>query len=211
MPQKYKVFIDGCAVFFLRDLSKHDLRAENCLAMEVNNAEELESVREVIRENSTVERVCLYNHDLDQMWAWFTSGYKIIEAAGGLVHNHKGEVLCIHRRGMWDLPKGKIDAGETAEEAAIREVEEECGIKGLELGKLLTTTYHTYEHKGLSVLKPTYWYAMRYAGEQKLSPQQEEDIEEARWVGQDDLSAIRDDSYTSLHDVFDQAINRPKL
>ena len=52
---------------------------------------------------------------------------KII-AAGGLVTNENNELLMIFRRGKWDLPKGKLDKGETIEECAIREVEEETGI-----------------------------------------------------------------------------------
>jgi ADP-ribose pyrophosphatase YjhB (NUDIX family) len=52
---------------------------------------------------------------------------KIVMAAGGLVENEHGEILLIYRKKHWDLPKGKLDAGETLEECAVREVEEETG------------------------------------------------------------------------------------
>ena len=49
---------------------------------------------------------------------------KEISAGGGVVFNEFNEVLFIYRRGFWDLPKGKIDPGETIEQTAVREVED---------------------------------------------------------------------------------------
>jgi 8-oxo-dGTP pyrophosphatase MutT (NUDIX family) len=62
---------------------------------------------------------------------------KTIVAAGGLVFNENKELLMIYRRSKWDLPKGKLDEGETIEECAIREVEEETGVQQIILGKLI--------------------------------------------------------------------------
>ncbi len=88
----------------------------------------------------------------------------------------------IFRRGFWDLPKGKIDEGESIAEAAIREVEEEAGISRITLGPFFYTTYHTYREKDQKrVLKVTDWYLMS-APEQALIPEAEEDIEKAEWV-----------------------------
>jgi len=50
----------------------------------------------------------------------------------------------IFRRGKWDLPKGKLDKGETLEQCAVREVREETGLKKIKLQSPLMTTYHTY-------------------------------------------------------------------
>ena len=55
----------------------------------------------------------------------FQGLYKIIEAAGGVVFNEKNEILMIYRLKTWDLPKGKIEKGETPADAAFREVCEE--------------------------------------------------------------------------------------
>lgn len=137
---------------------------------------------DMLEKNQQFEYVYLYSEDYEQLVADFKSHYKLIEAAGGLVYNPKQEILAIFRRGSWDLPKGKIDPGETPEVAAIREVQEETGINKVALGPHLTDTYHTYRLKnGKRVLKRTYWYRME-TPESTLIPQSEEDIEEAIWI-----------------------------
>ena len=68
----------------------------------------------------------------------------MVEAAGGLVFNKDGDILMIFRNGKWDLPKGKLEIGESIEECAIREVEEECGISGLIIEKKIKDTYNIY-------------------------------------------------------------------
>ncbi len=114
---------------------------------------------------------------------------KTIVAAGGLVQNEFDEVLLIFRRGVWDMPKGKLDEGETIAQCAVREVEEETGLRNVILGDFIDHTYHDYFDKWLKkeVLKETHWYAMRINGNQTLVPQTEEDIEEIVWVKKDEL------------------------
>ena len=80
-------------------------------------------------------------------WESFCAGYKLIEAAGGLVYNDKNQILMIFRNGKWDLPKGKLEVGENIEQCAIREVEEECGVSGLTITQQLQKTYHKWEHE----------------------------------------------------------------
>ncbi len=144
----------------------------------------------------------ILHEDPQVVWDEFRSLHSLIEAAGGAVLN-ADRLLCIYRRGSWDLPKGKIDAGESHEEAALREVTEETGITELQLLEALPTTFHTYRTaKGKRVLKPTYWYAM-HTEQETLVPQTEEDIEEARWVPVGALAEIRADSYRSLWPVID--------
>lgn len=129
-----------------------------------------------------VTAVDIVSNDLDQLWKDFTSHYKWLPAAGGLVkHANREEYLFIFRRGFWDLPKGKIDAGEDEPTAALREVMEETGVTDLALGEPLPTTYHTYRNrKERRVLKPTYWFRMA-SGQEDLTPEEEEDIEQAAW------------------------------
>ncbi|MFZ4634294.1 MAG: NUDIX hydrolase [Saprospiraceae bacterium] len=114
-------------------------------------------------------------------WDTFQQPYKLLEAAGGLVFNPQGELLVFLRRGAWDLPKGKIDPGETPEQAALREVEEETGLQALELGPFIAHTFHTYPLKGRQILKKTWWYRM-HTTQTDTTPQTEEDIEEIQWV-----------------------------
>src|ERR1700712_23652 len=93
---------------------------------------------------------------------------KIIYAAGGLVINEKNEILFMFRRKVWDLPKGKVDPGESNEEAAIREVAEETGLRQIVLHEPLINTHHTYEEKGKMIRKQTHWFRMTGDSTEKL-------------------------------------------
>ena len=144
----------------------------------------------------------LLTEDPEALWTAFRKLHRLVPAAGGAVIND-GRLLCIYRRGSWDLPKGKIDEGESESAAAVREVQEETGLREVDIARELSTTYHTYrDRKGRRILKPTYWYEMR-TSEEALRPQAEEDIEEARWVPLDELEDIRARMYASLQAVVD--------
>jgi len=115
----------------------------------------------------------------------FTRFFKVIEAAGGLVKNERGEVLMIYRLGKWDLPKGKMETGESPPNTAMREVEEECGVDQLTLKDMRAfITYHTYEMNDERILKRTYWYRMQSNFAKQLVPQTEEGITKVEWVPQ---------------------------
>ena len=113
---------------------------------------------------------------------------KIIQAGGGLVENEKGEVLFMYRRGKWDLPKGKLDPGESLEDCAIREVKEETGIRKLELQRFLMVTEHNYQERGSRFLKETHWWLMKADSNQPLIPQAEEEITELKWIGKSEIA-----------------------
>ena len=110
--------------------------------------------------------------------------------------------LFIFRLGKWDLPKGKVEDGETLEQTAIREVEEECGIGKLKIKDKLITTYHTYHLKGKEILKASHWYAMTTDDTSKLKVQTEENITDARWVSREEIPTILKDAYPSIAEVF---------
>jgi len=137
--------------------------------------------------------------DLLLFWYEFTQLLKIIPAAGGIVQ-FENKFLWMKRRGMWDLPKGKIDPGEIASQAALREVTEETGLSELELGAFIGTTWHVYFHKNQWVLKPTYWYAMKAISIEGLKPQKEEDIEELLWA--DESMAEQLDTFASIREIW---------
>ncbi len=150
------------------------------------------------------KKTYLFVHpDVDKIFQDLISGIKIIHAAGGLVKNAKGEYLLIYRLGKWDLPKGKVESGEKMKEAALREVEEECGVKIDYLGKKIATTYHTYQMKGKLVLKQTKWYEMGINNSPVLTPQLEEDISAAEWVRKKELKKIKENTYPLINDVLD--------
>ena len=127
----------------------------------------------------------------------FARNFRIIHAAGGIVRNEHEEILMIYRLDKWDFPKGKVEAGEQYAEAAIREVEEETGLKDITLGEPLPSTFHTYELRGEPILKETHWYAMR-AHSQSLTPQTVEDITESVWVPFEEVDEKLEQSYLSL-------------
>jgi len=126
----------------------------------------------------------------------------VIEAAGGLVKNENRDLLFIYRNDKWDLPKGKIEKGETVKEAAVREVEEECNIVVNKLGKKICKTYHVYIYKDEVVLKKTHWYKMKAKGQNKLKPQKEEGITDVRWFKPNDIDAILSNTFPSILDVL---------
>jgi 8-oxo-dGTP pyrophosphatase MutT (NUDIX family) len=131
---------------------------------------------------------------------------KQIIAAGGLVTNPKGEILWIFRRGFWDLPKGKLDEGETIQSCAVREVEEETGINNIQLHQMLCFTNHTYFDKYLNeeVIKRSYWFHMTISDLQEGIPQSAEDIEKIEWVSLDKARHCLDHTYPTILEVIEK-------
>ncbi|HEX2536262.1 MAG TPA: NUDIX domain-containing protein, partial [Chitinophagaceae bacterium] len=120
----------------------------------------------------------------------------------------RGEtVLLIFRKGKWDLPKGKLDPGETLEACAVREVQEETGLQEINLGAYLHTTFHTYTEGNELALKESVWYLMEHTGPgEGLTPQREEDIEECIWVPLTGLEPYLGNTHASIADVVRVAL-----
>jgi len=140
----------------------------------------------------------------EQEWQTFFADKLIIEAAGGMVFNPNGELLMMLRRGQWDMPKGKLDEGETTEACALREVEEETGISNLRLCEKLQTTYHTYDFQGKTVLKPSHWYKMECTGTENLIPQIEEDITELLWADKVKAAELAKKAFPSIREMIEK-------
>ena len=126
-------------------------------------------------------------------------------AAGGMVLNVKNKILFIKRNGFWDLPKGKVDPGETLEEAALREVEEETGVNKLILDCFIKTTYHILKRKGVRKLKEVHWYAMHTTYNGKLEPQQEEGITKVKWKGKKKTKKALKNTYANIDLLFNSS------
>ncbi|MFI3295134.1 MAG: NUDIX domain-containing protein [Rikenellaceae bacterium] len=137
---------------------------------------------------------------------------KTIYAAGGVVTNPQGEYLLIYRNGIWDLPKGKREEGESDEQCALREVSEECGLplSGLTLGDKIMTTTHFYHLNIESVTKHTQWYMMEYCGSAEPKAQKEEGIERVCWVDQQKAKECLDGSYETIKELFEKVLNLVK-
>lgn len=129
--------------------------------------------------------------------------FKIIKAGGGVVF--KGDrILLMFRRGVWDLPKGKLDEGESSRQGAAREVNEETGVR-VSVGDRICTTWHTYNLNGNRILKRTKWYRMTLLDDSRMAPQAEEDIEQLAWVDRREMKLAMTNSFSSIRYVLDEA------
>ena len=181
----------------------------NVLITDVKN-QHIEEVINLLRKNifHDISSITMKAVDYDKAKNFIKSGFKIVLAAGGIVR--KGDkILLIHRLKKWDLPKGKLENGESIPDAALREVEEECGVK-VKLEDKICNSWHTYSLNGKSILKKTSWYAMQCEDDSKMTPQLEEDIEDLRWLKTKDLFHARKDSYQSIRWVFEKYWKKTK-
>ncbi|GAB3782534.1 hypothetical protein GCM10028818_38600 [Spirosoma horti] len=142
---------------------------------------------------------CLNKEDCEEA---IKKPFKIIKAAGGVVF--KGDrMLLMFRRGVWDLPKGKLDNGESSRQGAAREVEEETGVR-VSVSERICTTWHTYTLNGNRILKRTKWYRMAVVNDSRMAPQTEEDIEKLAWFDKRETKLALTNSFSSIRYVFDQ-------
>lgn len=191
----YKVFVNEKKLL----LSKQSENLEKTIGYE--NATTLEIALDLL-ENTSVKELNVFGENIDGILEEFRKLFRIIEAAGGVVNNPDGEILFIRRLGKWDLPKGKMEKGESREESAIREIEEETGLSDVELVRFINTTFHIYvERNGDKVLKCTHWFEMNFSGEDTSKPQIEEGITEVAWKNTSQIE----------HEVFPSTFKNIKL
>ena len=193
----YKVFINDKPLFFLQNLDEVTLIV-GAGVIEFDKEINLDDLFD-FHEHNMVTFVIGDEGD----WDDFCTMFLFVMAAGGLVQRGN-DFLFIFRNSKWDLPKGKIELGETEMVAAIREVEEECGIKPTLLHHLIDT-FHTYFEEGKWVLKRTYWYAMEYDGTGMLAPQTEEGITEVKWIPVTEWNKVLENTFGSIQDVLESS------
>lgn len=145
-----------------------------------------------------LEGVFLIHKNEDKLLKKFLKHLPNVIAGGGKVFNDKKEILFIYRNNKWDLPKGKIEKGESIEETAIREVEEETKVKNLKITKPLPTTYHIFKRNGRYKIKITYWFEMTTDYDGKLKPQIKEGITKVKWKGKNKTKEALLNSYANI-------------
>ncbi|MBL4668056.1 MAG: NUDIX domain-containing protein [Flavobacteriales bacterium] len=197
----YKVFVNEKVIFFTNN-------EENCnqfnhkLVLNFFSIEDIPFVLELLYSNDKMS-VIIIVIDYKTAFETFKSYFKIIKAAGGIVNNSKNEKLFIYRLDKWDLPKGKIEKGEETKVAAIREIEEECGIADLTIIKQLKDTFHIYTFKEQLILKQTYWFELTSSFGGELIPQLEEGITKVEWLTDAEINdKVLKNTYASIKELL---------
>ena len=208
----YKVFFNASCIKLCTEFenSPKDNKAQ-VIDLKDNNTTK-EWILKLEKENN-IQNLILLNRNISQLWADFRTQFTEIRAAGGIVTDQTGRILVIKRLGFWDLPKGKVERRESLEEAAIREVEEECGISGVKIKNQLESSFHLYRSPYLKstnniVLKETSWFEMVYEGNEIPVPQKQENIEEVRWMKRDELDVFFSNTYPNLIDLLENYLQK---
>jgi 8-oxo-dGTP pyrophosphatase MutT (NUDIX family) len=166
------------------------------------NKKSFDNAYNEFRKDEGITFLNIISPDTDKLFKHLAKKFEIIKAAGGLVVNNMGETLLIRRNGVWDLPKGKIEKDEKKRAAAIREVQEECGIKELSIISKIGKSFHTYNLNDKPILKITYWYLMNYLGNRTPIPQTSEGISEIIWSNDEELKRISELTHPNLKSIF---------
>ena len=193
----YKVFVNDKPIILTDSLKKNN----NFRVYLFKDIVVDEILHKLKRGNS--KGVNLFCGNLERDWETFKKHFKVVSAAGGLVLNPKKEILFIHRLGIWDLPKGRIEKGESIEETAVREVEEECGVENLVLEKPLITTYHLFFMNNIQQLKITHWFLMHTDFQGKLTPQLEEGITKVAFKNDTQVEEAIQNTYANIKLVLE--------
>lgn len=198
----YKVFFKESS-FLLTD--HQNLLKKGSISMVHRDFQETKNFILQQLQSQEMFQAVIYHNDPEALFSIFKSCFIYVKAAGGAVLQ-TDQILLIKRLGMYDLPKGHWEAGETIEQCAIREVEEETGIEQVSITAPLPDTLHIYFQENNWFLKKTYWFTMKAPATQNLHPQTEEDIEEVFWLPIAEIPALLSHTYPSLGPVF-QALN----
>jgi ADP-ribose pyrophosphatase YjhB (NUDIX family) len=201
----YHIFTQEKEIVLDKGLSGEKM-VNGTVYMAYDSTESLKLVVEALNQNNKATKFIIVHHDLDLLFRAFSSLFENVIAAGGLVKNKDNEYLLIFRNGRWDLPKGKLDAGENIEDCALREVKEECGINNLSILKKLPSTYHIYTEKEKQILKITHWFEMKSSDSCELKPQRNEGIEKAVWVTKEEAKKLLSTSFASLKNFSEAAL-----
>jgi len=193
----YKVFFNQKPIFLTTELVFQTVRTP-VMFIKFSSPE---NIVKALKSKKT-ECLYLYHQKEDKLWMHFLRHFPIVEAAGGLVRHQDGRFLFIYRNEKWDLPKGRIEKNEPIRIAAVREVEEETGVDGLEIVKPLIETFHVFNRNGKYKLKKTFWFEMKTASTSTLTPQLDEGIEQAVWVFEKEIPLKFENAYENIKQVY---------
>lgn len=192
----YKVFDKDRLISFSESSKKIKIK-DNRLIIKVIDGKEAFQCYIVTRNCSCTNDISFFSDTMDDktLFNEFRACFIEMPAAGGVVTNPNNKLLMIFRNGYWDLPKGKIEDGESIKDAAVREVEEECHISGLEITNKAYSTYHVYQLNGQEIFKETHWFPMKTKSSQQLKPQTEEGITQVGFFNQEEVKKHLDNTF----------------
>ncbi|WP_109097819.1 NUDIX hydrolase [Aquimarina sp. AU58] len=195
----YKVFVNNTPIILSTKKSIEDYEM-----IPIKEASFPTIIRDILSKEAIHEeaKYHLYHKKEDKLIEHLYSKLPVVVAGGGKVYNENKEILFIRRNGKWDLPKGKVEKKEDMETAAMREVEEETGVSGLEITKFLYRSYHIFKRNGEFRLKVTYWFEMKTNYEGELVPQKNEGITKVRWKNTKKAKKALQDSYSNIKLLF---------
>jgi 8-oxo-dGTP pyrophosphatase MutT (NUDIX family) len=201
----YKIFFKDRVVFLTDNIETH-LTPDFGAIHKLGSDGELKKFIQNFETNTKQQEAIIYHHNKYELFRRFRACFKNLLAAGGLVWNKdEDHFLTIIRRSRPDLPKGKVEPGESFEEAAVREVAEECGIENTEITGQLDATFHTYHLNNQHILKETQWFEMIYNGNKTPKPQQEEEITQVKWMPSIEAHAFALNTYPSIVEIIKAA------
>jgi len=204
MEQMYKVFLNDRRIIIGTPQEITNIKTSEYFDS-IPDSTSLASIFKLFAKNKENELILTHKNPA-RLFSVFQDAFIKLPAAGGVVKRN-GELMFIHRKGKWDLPKGKIDPGELPEQAALREVKEECGISGHQIAKKLPSTYHIYKStyknsRGEYIFKETNWFEMNYEGDDSGSPETAEGITKIKWFKPAELQKVLSDTYANLKQII---------
>lgn len=192
----YKVFVNERPLF----LTDKIIEAGDGEYFRINKEQVHSAVRALMKKK--LPRAYVYHPNMEEVLNKFTKAIPLVVAAGGVVTNKEGKVLFIYRKDKWDLPKGVKKKKESIEDCAVREVEEETGVKDLKIENFLRTTYHVFKRNRKYKLKEVHWFAMKTDYEGELVGEASEGIEKVKWKGPRKIKKALENSYLNIRILF---------
>lgn len=200
----YKIYYGERVIFLCNEIDEviqPYLHHDDSLFLDELNTQTLNTLLYEMQQPA-VHAIVFFHPKLEELKEKVFNKFHVVRAGGGLVQNEKNDILLIFRRGKWDLPKGKLDEGESIEHCALREVLEETGLTSTQIISPLCTTWHIYQEGSSFILKQTDWFKMKVAGSPELIPQQEEGITDIAWVSINNLETYQENTFPSVKEVL---------
>jgi ADP-ribose pyrophosphatase YjhB (NUDIX family) len=133
-----------------------------------------------------------------------------VYAARGIVWSEDDELLMIQRYGKWDLPKGHLQPNKSYEQCDLREVNEETGLKTLEILRSAGVTHYEYFDNVLhqEAIKEIHWFEMKSSTLLDVMPELKEQIVWIRWISKNEFEKYLYNSYDNVRTILKKFINK---